>query len=200
MERAFVVWRSWNESWRSLYHEDGFLLLSCDAFVTGGFERGVAPIAPRAWHAAERLHASALAGRWPAWNAERYADGYFNPVAGWVERGRVMERLLAHAINEGVELYPRGGFDRLAESGSRITGVVNENGDTIDADIVLVAAGAWTPVLLPWLEPVLWTVAQPVFHLKPDEPGAWRPPASRSGPRTSRGPAGTGSPPTPAAS
>jgi glycine/D-amino acid oxidase-like deaminating enzyme len=122
------------------------------------------------------LQPETLATRWPGWNAARYADGYFNPAAGWVESGRVMERLLADAIGDGVTLEAGTGFDRLAESGSRVTGVITKEGETIAADTVLVAAGAWTPVLLPWLEPVLWTVAQPVFHLKPADPEPWRPP------------------------
>ena len=35
---------------------------------------------------------------------------------------------------------------------------------------MLVAAGAWTPALLPWLADRLWTVGQPVLHFHPDKP------------------------------
>jgi glycine/D-amino acid oxidase-like deaminating enzyme len=178
MERALGVWRTWNEHWGyPLYHEDGFLLLSCEAFASGGFEQESLQRLRKRGHAAERWQPSTLAARWPAWNAARYRDGYFNPAAGWVESGRVMERLLAAAAAEGVDVMPGAAFDQLAESGSRIIGAITKDGRTIAADTVLVAAGAWTPVLLPWLEPVLWTVAQPVFHLKPADPGSWCPPA-----------------------
>jgi glycine/D-amino acid oxidase-like deaminating enzyme len=57
-----------------------------------------------------------------------------------------------------------------------VTGIVTAKGEREHGDVVLVAAGAWTPSLVPDLTDTMWSVAQPVFHLKPDDPSAWRPP------------------------
>jgi glycine/D-amino acid oxidase-like deaminating enzyme len=87
-----------------------------------------------------------------------------------------MELMLRDARDSGVRVRAGQSLGRLAESGSRVSGIVTAAGETIAADVVLVAAGAWTPVLLPHLAHAMWPVAQPVFHLKPSDPETWRPP------------------------
>ena len=77
----------------------------------------------------------------------------------------------------GERALPRG---RLPSLDARAAGVVFRQGSRIDedaADVSLFATGAWTPKLLPHLADALWAVAQPVFHLRPRDPAAWRPPA-----------------------
>jgi glycine/D-amino acid oxidase-like deaminating enzyme len=44
----------------------------------------------------------------------------------------------------------------------------------VPADRVVVAAGAWTGHLLPWLAPSLLSVGQPVFHLAPADPAPYQ--------------------------
>jgi glycine/D-amino acid oxidase-like deaminating enzyme len=41
---------------------------------------------------------------------------------------------------------------------------------------VLVAAGAWTPALLPHLDEVMWATGQPVVHIRVENPAAWQAP------------------------
>jgi glycine/D-amino acid oxidase-like deaminating enzyme len=50
---------------------------------------------------------------------------------------------------------------------TKITGVKLTSGQVINCDLLLVCAGAWTPLLLPHLDATLVPVAQPVFHLQP---------------------------------
>jgi glycine/D-amino acid oxidase-like deaminating enzyme len=64
----------------------------------------------------------------------------------------------------------------LIEEDGRVAGVVTTSGERLQADVTLLAAGAWTSLLAPHLNDVMWPVAQPVFHLKPDDPAPWRPP------------------------
>jgi glycine/D-amino acid oxidase-like deaminating enzyme len=143
--------------------------------VPGGFEHESFELLKARGHHPQRLDASAVEARWPAWNAARYSDGYFNAEAGWAESGRVMEKLLDAALDEGVT-WLASAFAHLLEADSRIGGVVTSDGVSHPSDHVLVAAGAWTPILLPWLSPYVWPVAQPVFHLKPADSDSWRPP------------------------
>ena len=42
--------------------------------------------------------------------------------------------------------------------------------------LVLVAAGAWTPALLPHLGDVMWATGQPVVHFRVEDPAAWQAP------------------------
>jgi sarcosine oxidase / L-pipecolate oxidase len=177
MERALPVWAEWNARWGvPLYHPDGFLLLSRSPLARATFEgESYATLTSRG-HALERLDEGAIARRWPAWIGGRYVDGYFNPAAGWVESGRVVSRMFGDAVAAGVHVRTGEGFSRLIETGARVSGVVTRSGERIAADVVIVAAGAWTPVLLPHLARAMWPVAQPVFHLKPPDPQRWRPP------------------------
>lgn len=171
MERAFPVWRAWNETWgEPLYHRTGFLLLADGPMSPGGFEHDSYATLIARGHPLER------ARRFPAWDPARYPDGYFNPEAGWAESGRVLDRMIAEAREAGVVVRTGAGVARLTEDDGRVTGVVTSSGEQLRADVVLIAAGAWTPLLVPALSQVMWPVAQPVFHLAPRDPEQWRPP------------------------
>jgi glycine/D-amino acid oxidase-like deaminating enzyme len=168
---AIEGWRRWNADGRPpLYHEVGILLLSPVGFDEPGFEadcyrvlleRGVTP---------ERLTGEALGQRFPSWAGTPYRDAYFNREAGWAESGAVVGRLIEDALELGVEVHAGSRCARLLESGSTVTGVELEDGTTLTSDLVLVAAGAWTPSLLPHLGDRLWATGQPVIHLKPSDP------------------------------
>ena len=55
-------------------------------------------------------------------------------------------------------------------------GVRTIDGRELRADLVLVAAGAWTPALLPHLGDVMWATGQPVVHFRVEDPAAWQAP------------------------
>jgi sarcosine oxidase / L-pipecolate oxidase len=63
----------------------------------------------------------------------------------------------------------------LIEAGTRVAGVRTGSGE-LRADAVLVAAGAWTPWLLPHLSEVMWTTGQPVVHFDAGGSPQWRAP------------------------
>jgi glycine/D-amino acid oxidase-like deaminating enzyme len=164
-------WRAWNREWgQTLYHEVGILLLSREGLERGGFEAESFDLLRRRGVPLERLDAARRAERFPAWAGASYADGYFNPWAGFAESGRVMARLVDLAADAGVLLRQGRRCRRLLEAGSRVAGIELDDASTIRADTVVVAAGAWTPVLLPHLERFMWPTAQPVVHLRPADP------------------------------
>ncbi|MBI3881793.1 MAG: FAD-dependent oxidoreductase [Verrucomicrobia bacterium] len=176
-EAALAGWHVWNRQWGApLYHEDGFLVLAREAMKPGGFEHeSLAKLTARG-HRLERLDSSALRKNFPAWAAEKYPDGYFNPRGGWAESGKVIARLVAQAKAEGVIVRESVACVRMIESGSRVTGIVTPAGEELRAELVLVAAGAWTPTLLPELQPMMWATGQPVLHFQVDDPRAWQAP------------------------
>lgn len=171
MEAAFPGWEAWNREWgKPLYHETGMLFLAREPLAPGGFEHESFRTLKGRGHRLIRLTPDAVRARFPAWEAERYPDGYFNPRAGWAESGRVVERLVATARAEGVALREGVRFDRLLEEGSRVAGILTKEGERLRADLVLLATGASTPWLLPHLEGALWATGQPVLRFRPRDP------------------------------
>jgi len=194
-EAALAGWDLWNAQFgEALYHEDGFLVLSREAMQPGGFEWESFKLLQRRGHKLERLSsADGGAGRAATvgvsqretphlkqvsavWADGRYLDGYFNPRGGWAASGHVVARLAEAAQASGVTIRTGQSFAKLLEEGSKIVGVRTIGGEDLRADVVLVAAGAWTPTLLPHLAGVMWATGQPVFHFRVDAPHAWQAP------------------------
>jgi glycine/D-amino acid oxidase-like deaminating enzyme len=177
MEETFPRWEAWNAQWgEALYHQDGFLIMTRSPMQPGGFEYDSYTLLQKRGHHPERLNSAALKERFPAWNAANYPDGYYNRRAGWAESGKVVSRLLQTAQAEGIQLHQGKTFARLLERGSRVTGITLADGETHHADFVVIAAGAWTPTLLPDLSDLMWATGQPVLHFKPAHPAEYRPP------------------------
>ncbi len=167
-ERAIAGWRAWNETLaETVYHEVGFLLLTQEPMRDGTFEGDSFAVLSRRGQPLVRLLERTIEERFPAWAAAGYVDGYFNPTAGYARSGRAIALLAAQATAAGVDLRVQLPFARLLEYGSRVTGIELAGGERLDAATVVVAAGAWTPLLLPHLADVLRPTAQPVVHFRP---------------------------------
>jgi glycine/D-amino acid oxidase-like deaminating enzyme len=176
-EAALDGWDTWNEAWpRPLFHAEGFLVLAPGPMREGSFEFESLRVLRERGYRPERLDSSTLAARFPSWNAGRYPDGYVSPRGGWAESGAVVSRLLELCRDAGVRRVT-GTFEALSSTGSRVSGVRLAGGRTIEAPHVVVAAGAWTPGLLPWLGGLLRPVAQPVVHFGVERSETFRGPA-----------------------
>jgi glycine/D-amino acid oxidase-like deaminating enzyme len=175
-DAALAGWDRWNARWGRVYHEDGFLVLARERMRPAEFEYESFTLLSARGHDVERLDPEARADRFPAWPRERYPDGYLNRRAGWVESGRVVALLADASRSAGVALRADATFTRLIEQGSRVTGIRTAGGVDIKADVVLIAAGAWTPTLLPALGNVMWTTGQPVLHFSVADPTRWHAP------------------------
>lgn len=175
-ELSLRRWREWNAKWGGeLYHESGFLVMSRRPLQAGGFEHASHEFLTSRGHPLRRTSAEMLRELHPAWNHTAYCDGYLNPVGGWVESGRVIARLATEARQAGVEIIenvrqPRPQFER-----ARCIGIASAH-QSWKADALLVAAGAWTPTLLPHLRNVMWATAQTVLHFQPQDPRPFTPP------------------------
>jgi glycine/D-amino acid oxidase-like deaminating enzyme len=155
-EEAREGWLAWNaETFGTpLYHETGAVFLSQDVMRPGGYEFENYRMLIARGHAPERMDAAAIRQRFPSWNSERYVDGYFNPRAGFVESGKVVSALASLARSRGIDLREQR-VSAIERTGSHAPVVRLERGDALTADHVVVAAGAWTPTLLPELAGVL---------------------------------------------
>jgi glycine/D-amino acid oxidase-like deaminating enzyme len=178
-EASIEGWLRWNAEWSTpLFHQDGFLVMTHDAEMQpGSFERESFEYLTQRGHGLQRVKTADLRKAHPAWNAAAYRDGYLNPTGGWAESGQVVTSLAALAELRGVTIYGGSRFASFIEKGARVTGVRDAAGREWNADLVLVAAGAWTPFLLPDLRTVMKTTGQPVVHFQPANADEFRPPA-----------------------
>ncbi len=168
MEEALEAWREWNRRWpEPLFHETGVLMMTRGPMAPGGFEYESFRVLERRGRSPQRLTQADLRRRFPGWRGRFYSDGFYHPEGGYAESGRIVARLSEAARVEGVEVRAGATCARLLEEAGRVTGIVTRNGERLAADRVLVAAGAWTPSLLPDLAGRLRPTAHPVFHFRP---------------------------------
>lgn len=174
-ERALAAWQEWNRAFGTdLFHQTGVLYLRMGAVQRGTYEWDSWRLLLKRGHKPQRLAPPEIRKRYPMWNARRYVDGFFDPEGGYAESGRVVLQLVERARGLGVTLRAGTAFKELLEKKGQVRGVVTQEGKTIAADTVVVAAGAWTQFLLPWLGTELRSSGMPVFHLKPAEPENFR--------------------------
>lgn len=75
-------------------------------------------------------------------------SGYMNHIGGWAESGRAIEVGLARVAKLGAKIRAGAEVVSFQKEGKKVTGVVLKSGEKIPAELVVVAAGAWTPSLL----------------------------------------------------
>ncbi|KAK2012236.1 FAD dependent oxidoreductase [Colletotrichum eremochloae] len=76
--------------------------------------------------------------------------GYINPLAGWADAGAAMSYLAAKVQALGRVKFVSGTATHLNYGPDRrtVTGATLDNGEVLSADLVIVAAGAWTGRLI----------------------------------------------------
>jgi Glycine/D-amino acid oxidases (deaminating) len=117
---------------------------------TGDFEYESLRLLERRGHRIERVNSDYLRRHFPAWNADRYPDGFLDFESGYAESGRAVAALIEGARSIGVELREHAKFCALDETSDRVKGIVFESGEKLPADAVVMAVGAWTPYVLPF--------------------------------------------------
>jgi glycine/D-amino acid oxidase-like deaminating enzyme len=85
-------------------------------------------------------------------------------------------RLVEEAKQAGVGIHEGIVFARLLEKHGRVVGFAARDGSEVHCDHLIVAAGTWTPALLPQLAEIMWSIGQPVLHFRPSNVDDWRAP------------------------
>lgn len=175
MEDALDDWRAWNGQVSTpLFHETGILFLTSEPLRPGSFEGDSVSVLRRRGHEVEPLDEAIVAARYPAWVRSGFTGGYFQPQGGYAESGRVVAWLVNRAAAAGVEIRSGQPMRALLRRGGEVRGVLLMGG-VVEADVVVVAAGAWTQTLLPELAPALRSTGQPVVHLAPRDGRLFQP-------------------------
>jgi glycine/D-amino acid oxidase-like deaminating enzyme len=176
-EQAYLGWLQWNEKLGdALFHDVGVTMLTHMPMTPGGYEYESYHLLRKRGHTPERLTAETISRQFPAWKPGIFVDGFFHAQGGYVESGRVVAALVRQAQAQGVILYPDQTVETLIEEDHQVRGISTRNGSTFHAEHIVVAAGAWTTLLVRDLAPHLKATGHPVFHLKPANPGLFTPP------------------------
>ena len=163
--RAIEGFHRWNELFEeTLYHETGVLVVAKDQLSDSEFIDGSYQMLLEEGQRPERLSAAELRRRFPAWTTGAYVDGFYHARGGYAESGRVVGKLVEQAAAAGVDVRPGQTADQLKMTGSRVQGIATREGATFSADHTVLAAGSWTPWLLPELQPVMKATGHPIFH------------------------------------
>ena len=175
-ERSIKRWRDWNKEFGvELYHEVGVMFVRQQQMKPGDFEFESFKILEQRGHKIERMNSARVWKRFPVWNPELFRDGVLELEAGYAESGRVVAKLIERAKSLGVELREGVRFSELDNGNDRVKGIVLDDGKRIPGDRVVMTAGAWTPLLLPFTRKFFRASGQPVFHLKPPQPELFAP-------------------------
>jgi glycine/D-amino acid oxidase-like deaminating enzyme len=177
MERAMPRWREMNARiGTTLFHETGLLVLSSTPMSAGTFEGDSFELLTSRGHSLESIGKRDIHARFPAWADGAYEDGYVNTRGGWAESGRVVSALLDEAKQRGVRIR-EGERVKPIVGEARVDGIELVTGEKIAASCVVVAAGAFTPVIVAELADRLVPIAQNVFHFTPADASAFSPPS-----------------------
>lgn len=93
------------------------------------------------------LDSAEIEDRWPMLAGPHHVGGTFGPRDGSVDPGAVVRGFRRNAALGGVE-YRDGTAEAVLRNDDRITGVRLTDGETVEAPVVVVTAGAWSPSLL----------------------------------------------------
>lgn len=175
--QAIEGFQQWNEEFgEDLYHETGVLMVSKEPMSAGGYVDDSFRMLLQEGQWPEKLSADEITRRFPAWNLSEYAEGFYHARGGYAESERVVSKLVAQAKRDNVAVYAGQTADELLLHGSRVRGVRTQEGQTFLAEHTVVAAGAWTPWLLPELQQVMQATGHPIFHLRPSDSSLFTPP------------------------
>jgi len=174
-QQAMEGWLQWNEQWGTVYHNTGITRLFSD-LSPGSFEKQSVETAALAGIELEMLDAAVIKQRLPMFDTERVRQGFFNPHGGYVEARRVLQHLRNDLRQAETAWYIGKTVAELVIVGGRCRGVILADGTRLEADHVLVAAGAWTGLLVPQVSQLAAATAQPIFHLHVENWNRYSPP------------------------
>ncbi|KAL2813606.1 FAD dependent oxidoreductase [Aspergillus granulosus] len=164
---SIEAWSSW-DLFKGLYKVPGWILSANNLsvpFVEGSIEtctrlgvKGLEVLTPEKIR--ERF--PVITGEMDGWNIN-----VWNPTAGWAKAGEALERMARATMGRGVEYISgdKGYVRKLQFKNGECAGAITADGSVYEADIVVLATGAWTPSLVD-LQGQLTAKGHSVAHIK----------------------------------
>jgi glycine/D-amino acid oxidase-like deaminating enzyme len=162
VDAGFDAWDLlWRDLGERLYAETGTLAL--DSGPGSWADRSAATMA-QAGIPFARLAVDDIARRWPMLALDGIAGGLYLEAGGALFAGRIVELLAHHLGVKGVRLRPNS---RVLSVDPERARVEPQGEPALEADVVIVAAGAWVARLLPAMAKRVTPSRQVVAYVHP---------------------------------
>jgi sarcosine oxidase len=147
LRRAYASWRELEQaSGRNLLHITGILEIGSP---DGTLVRGT--LASARFHRLEHdvLAAAELMRRFPAFKVPADYIGIFQPDGGWLALEAAFEAWMSLATRAGAQIRTGDAVRAIEECSGRVR--ISSDAGIVEAEVAIVAAGAWTNTLVPGL-------------------------------------------------
>lgn len=151
---AALAWRSL-PLFEELGHEVGFHQVGYLLVVGAGNEdalRANVEMQQGLGVEVDEVSLDGAAALWPFMHVDDVRAAAHEPRAGYADAFMLAQHFAAKARSAGAVVRQQAEVRRLLVAGDHVTGVELSDGQRIDADVVVVAAGWWTATLLSGLE------------------------------------------------
>lgn len=168
-----AAYQSWNvveqETGLRLVHRTGALITAVRNSAGMQYVDATAAAMAATGLPFELLSGAQVSERWPQWRLGDRHAALFDPEAGILDIRRGTAAHLALARARGATIRPHAPVSAIAESPHRVT--VTAAGESYAADRVVLAGGAWNPILLELLGtslPITLTQEQVTYFSTPN--------------------------------
>jgi sarcosine oxidase len=168
-----AAYQSWNVAEREtglrLVHRTGGLIIAARGSAGMEYVEATAAAMAASGLPFELLSGAAVNERWPQWRLGGQHTALFDPESGILDIRRATAAHLALARARGATVRPETPVSAIAESPHEVT--VTAAGERYTADRVVLAGGAWNPVLLGLLGtslPITLTQEQVTYFATPN--------------------------------
>lgn len=162
VDEAFLAWnRLWDDLGQSYYAETGVLAFDSG---DGSWARRSAETLKKLGVPFERLNRGEVESRFPMLDGTAVDHAIYLRGGGVLFAERIVAALAARLEAVGVALHPECPVRDIDADTARVS---LENGETVGADAVVVAAGAWLGRILPKLAERVTPSRQVVVYLNP---------------------------------
>ena len=171
-ETCISRWKDWNDLLGTeLYHEVGFLMLTKNPLDAGSdsYEWHSLQNLIQAGYDPKRFKREEICDHFPALKPDTFAEAVYNPAGGYVTSGLAIEKLADYARSIGVEVLEGQTVSSFIIANGTLQGVKTKESCIYKCGHAIVAAGVYTPLLLPELQAFMKCTGHPVFWLKPSD-------------------------------
>jgi sarcosine oxidase len=168
-----AAYQSWNvaerETGLQLVHRTGGLIIAARGSTGMQYVEDTAAAMAARGLPFELLDGPAVNERWPQWRLGGQHTALFDPESGILDIRRATAAHLALARARGATIRPQAPVSAIAESAHEVT--ITAGDESYTADQVVLAGGAWNPVLLGLLGtslPITLTEEQVTYFATPN--------------------------------
>jgi sarcosine oxidase len=168
-----AAYQSWNvaerETGLQLVYRTGGLIIAARGSAGMEYVEDTAAAMTASGLPFELLNGTAVSERWPQWRLGGQHTALFDPESGILDIRRATAAHVALARARGATIRPETPVSAIAESPHGVT--VTAGGESYAADQVVLAGGAWNPVLLGLLGtslPITLTEEQVTYFATPN--------------------------------